>query len=476
MKRKGMQILGRSLTVLLLALGAIGCTTSDVDPLWPKARLLGRGTPTFRPGDESKTTESLVVEEPAGALTLRKALALALTRNPALVAISWSVRAAEARALQEGLPPNPDLRLRMNDFAGTGEFRSARFSEQVVRVSQVIELGGKAAKRQRAARLEAALCGWDYETKRLDVFTETTKAFLVVLAAQKRLAAAQELHDTAKHILSMVSKRVQGGAGTGLEIEEARIELGNSRIELDRAQHAMGSARGLLANHWNEKKPTFQKVTGDLDDLSPANLPTWEQVAAGIENNPDVSRWDTEGRMRKAALEREKANGIIDVRVLLGGKRVENTRDHGFFAALEIPLPIFNRNQGSISEARFNCRKTPYERRAATMLATAALRQAYQSVTVAQREANLLKTEVLPAAEAACQALKEGGLTDLQLLKAHRTLYRARTRQIDALEVFHVSLADVERLTGQAISDVTPPDRSDVPAKKKTRGNASEKR
>ena len=110
------------------------------------------------------------------------------------------------------------------------------------------------------------------------------------------------------------------------------------------------------------------------------------------------------------------------------------------------------------------------------MLATAALRQAYQSVTVAQREANLLKTEVLPAAEAACQALKEGGLTDLQLLKAHRTLYRARTRQIDALEVFHVSLADVERLTGQAISDVTPPDRSDVPAKKKTRGNASEKR
>jgi hypothetical protein len=38
-----------------------------------------------------------------------------------------------------------------------------------------------------------------------------------------------------------------------------------------------------------------------------------------------------------------------------------------------------------------------------------------------------------------------------------------------------MSLADVERLTGQAISDVTPPDRSNVPAKKKTQGNASEK-
>jgi len=474
MNRKGMQILGRSLTVLLVALGAIGCTTSDVE-LWPEARLLGRGIPTFRPDDESKTTESLAVEEPTGALTLRRALVLALTRNPALAATSWSVRTAEARALQEGLPPNPDLRVQMSDFAGTGAFRGARYSEQSVRVSQVIELGGKAAKRRRAARLEAALFGWDYETMRLNVFNETTKAFVVVLAAQKRLTAAQEMHDTAKHILSMISKRVQGGAGTGLEIEEARIELGNSRIELERARHAMESARGLLANHWDENKPKFQKVTGDLEDLSPAKIPAWEQVAAGIKNNPDVSRWETEDLMRKAALEREKAKSIIDLRVLLGGRRIEDTRDHGFMVALEIPLPVFDRNQGSISEARLNCRKTAYERRTAVMTATAALRQAYQSLSVSQREANLLKNEVLPAAQATCLALKEGGLTDLQLLKALRTLSKARIRQIDALEVFHVSLADVERMIGQAISDVAPSDRSKVPLKKKPHRDAPER-
>jgi len=472
MKRKGMQILGRSLTVLLVALGAIGCTTSEV-ALWPEARLLGRGTPTFRLDDESKP-KPLVVEEPTGALTLRKALALALTRNPTLAATSWAVRAGEARALQEGLPPNPEVRVQIRDFNGTGEFRGAGFSEQVIRVGQIIELGGKAAKRRRAARLEAALFGWDYETMRLNVFTETTKAFVVVLAAQKRLAAAQEMHDAAKQVLSMVSRRVQGGAGVGLEIEEAKIELGNSRIEVETAQHAIKSARGLLVNHWDGKAPKFQKVTGDLEDISPVKIPTWEQVAARIEDNPDVSRWETEARMRKAVLEREKAKSIMDVRVLLGGKRVEDTRDHGYFVALEIPLPIYNRNQGSISEARFNCRKTPYERRAAAMLATAALRQAYQSLSVAQREAKLLKTEVLPAAQAACLAHKGGGLTDIQLLKAQKTLFKARIRQVDALEVFHVSLADVERLIGQTISDLTPPDRPDVPPKKEPQGDASE--
>jgi len=471
---KHRQILGYSTVAMLVALSAIGCT-SDVE-VWPQERLLGRGIPTFRLDDESGATESLVVEEPTGALTLRKALALALARNPGLAATSWSVRAAEARALQEGLPPNPEMRIRLNDFAGTGTFRGARYSQQVIRLSQIIELGGKAAKRRRAVHLEAALLGWDYETMRLNVFNETTKAFVVVLAAQKRLTAAQEMHDTAKHILSMVSERVRGGAGTGLEIEEARIELGNSRIEIERAQHAMKSARGLLANHWDEKKPRFQKVTGDLEDISPVKIPAWEQVAAGIENNPDVSRWETVALMRKAALEREEAKSIIDVRVLLGGTRVEDTRDYGFFAALEIPLPVFDRNQGSISEARLNCRKAPYERRAATMAATAALRQAYQSLSVSQREVNLLKTEVLPAAQAACKALKEGDLTGIQLMKAQRTLFKARTRQIDALEVFHVSLADVERLTGQAIGDFAPPDRPNVSVEKKPQADASGKR
>ena len=473
MNRKRTQILGCSAAALLLALGAIGCTT---EPVWPEPRLLGRGIPTFRADDD--TTKSLVVEEPTGTLALRAALVLALARNPGLVATSWSVRAGEARALQEGLPPNPDVRVRLDDFAGTGAFRGARYSEQSIRVSQLIELGGKAAKRRRAARLEAALCGWDYETKRLDVFTETTKAFVVVLAAQKRLVAAQKMHDVAEQILSSVSRRVEGGAGAGLETETARIELGNSRIELERARYAISAARGLLASHWGEKNPKFQKATGDLEDISPAKIPAWEQVPAGIEDNPDVSRWETEARMRKAALEREKAKSIPDVRVLVGGKRLEDTRDYGYMVALEIPLPVYNRNQGSISEAKLNYLKTAYERQAATMVVTAALRQAYQSLSVSQREAKLLKDDILPAAQATCLALKGGAGAEMQflkLLKAQRTLFKARTRQIDALEVFHVSLADVERLTGRAIGDLATPDRPGAPPKKEPKGDASEK-
>ena len=181
--------------------------------------------------------------------------------------------------------------------------------------------------------------------------------------------------------------------------------------------------------------------------------------------------------MRQAALEREKADSIPDLRVLLGGRRLEDTGDYGHSVGLEVSLPIFDRNQGSIREARFNCIKTAHERREATMAATAELREAYQSLSVSQREANLLKTEVLPAAQRALdatrQAFKGGAVTDLQLLKAQRTLFRAKSSQIDALEDFHVALADVERLIGQAIGDLAPPDRSDGPPPKEPQRRTS---
>ena len=476
------RILRHSATAMLVTLGAVGCAERDPEPLWPEPRALGRDIRAFRPvgGAAKPVARSIEVEEPAGTIRLREALALALVRSPKLAAASWAVRAADARALQEGLMPNPEVRVRMDDFGGAGEFEGTRYSEQGIRLSQVIELGGKAAKRRRTARLEAALCGWDYETTRLDVFTETTKAFVAVLAAQKRLAAAQEMHDLAEQVMSLVSRRVRGGAGSDLETDEARIELGSSRIDLEQARQALEADRAVLASHWDEKSPRFRGAIGDLEDMSPTQIPPWEQVLARIEGNPDVSRWETEARMRQAALEREKANGIPDVRVLLGNRRLEETGDYGYSVALEVSLPIFDRNQGSIREARFNCVKARYEHRAATMVAVATLRQAYQSLSISRRTAVLLKNEVLPAAQRALgttrRALEGGTVTDLQLLKAQRTLFKARTRQIDALEVFHVSVADVERLIGQPISDLRPSDRPDSPTRRRTPAEPSGKR
>lgn len=63
--------------------------------------LWGVNWPHYRPPRKATNApaQSPAIEEPAGALTLRQALALALARNPDLAVFSWDVRLGEARML-----------------------------------------------------------------------------------------------------------------------------------------------------------------------------------------------------------------------------------------------------------------------------------------------------------------------------------------------------------------------------------------
>ena len=63
------------------------------------------------------------IKEPTGALTLREALALALTENPELAPFAWQARANEARILQAGLRLNPELGFAGGGRSGHGQFQ-----------------------------------------------------------------------------------------------------------------------------------------------------------------------------------------------------------------------------------------------------------------------------------------------------------------------------------------------------------------
>jgi cobalt-zinc-cadmium efflux system outer membrane protein len=137
---------------------------------------LGRDLPAYRAPAAPFPPAQPPVGELKGALSLEEVLRAALLRNPALSSTAFEVRAAEARTLQASLLPNPELELELEDFGGTGEVRGVRASESTLQLSQLVELGGKRAKRVGAAGLERGLATWDYEAKRLEVLTEATKA------------------------------------------------------------------------------------------------------------------------------------------------------------------------------------------------------------------------------------------------------------------------------------------------------------
>ena len=356
---------------VIFAVVAPGCALPEWGSSLPEPRPLGSGYGRYAPTESGAPAAGSVdpasssETEPTGELSLRKAVGAALLRSPELASFAWGVRQAEAEQLQASLPPNPDLEAEFENFAGTGEFRGTRALETTVSLSQLVELGGKRGKRTRLASLGSRLAGWDYETKRLDVLTDVTRKYAALLAAQPRLDLARENLKLAEAAMGAVEKRVSAGKSAATEGLKASVEVATSRIETRRAERELAVARQQLAATWGSDKALFDRAVGDLAEISPP--PEAEALTPLLAQNPEIARWEAQAAQRQATLDLAKAAAVSDVKVGVGYRQSWETgaNDGAMLVTASVPLPLFDRNQGEISRARFGIQKAHADRNAA---------------------------------------------------------------------------------------------------------------
>ena len=433
----------------------IGCGGHQVDVAWQEARSLGRDLTTYQPQIQPPTAEEPIsLQEPTGTINLRHALALALMHNPDLRAFSWDVRVGEAKTLQAGLRPNPELEAEIEEFGGSGDLSGFGAVETAIQLGYTIELGGKRGKRRQIAALETKLAGWDYETARLDLLTQVTQAFIDVLAAQEAVALNEELVRLAEQVFNTVKAQVEAGKVSPVEGTRAQVELANSRIALEGSKRGLEAVRKVLAATWGSTAPAFEGVEGQFEMTKP--IPTAEHLANRISQNPDIARWTVEMAQRHAAIKLEKSGRIPDLSIGGGMKHLNEIGEVALIFGLSFPLPLFDRNQGAIREAEYNLKKAFEERKSAEVAVRTALATAYGALSAATTTATALKDEVLPGAQSAFDAVTEGyriGKFDfLEMLDAQRTLFEVRGSYIDALAEYHKAVADVERLIGEPLN------------------------
>ncbi len=390
------------------------------------------------------------VADPTGVLTLRDVLMLSVSRSPELHVYPYELRAADARTLQAGVLPNPELAIEVEELAGSGDRSGFDAAETTVRIDQPIELGGKRMKRKHVAQLDRELTEWDYESARLDVIREATQAFVAVLAAQDRVVLAGKLVELSRQAQAAVAQRVEAGRDSPVDELRASVVLSMSRIEQQKAEKTLAAARHKLAAVWGGKADLFERISGDLYQISPPSPPG--DPLSAIATNPDVGRWETQEHRQRAVLRLEKANAVPDVTVGGGVQRFEETDDSAMVVGLSVPVPLFDRNQGGIREAVAELAKTCRQREAAQVRTLASLSAAVSAMSAAYEEATTLRNDVLPKAEQAFEAARDGyqqGKFDyLYVLDTQRTLFETQAGYIDAVEACHGLQADVRRLTG----------------------------
>ena len=171
-----------------------------------------------------------------------------------------------------------------------------------------------------------------------------------------------------------------------------------------------------------------------------------------LQQNPEQARWAAEIAQREAALALERSKRVVDVAVSAGYRRYTTVDSNAFVVGVSLPLPLFNRNAGSIEEARIRLAQGHEQRRAAETQVAAALADAYAALAAAHDEITIVRTSVLPAAQQTFDAISEGYRLGrfgfLDVLEAQRTVIGAGNQHLQALSNYHQAVVNMERLIG----------------------------
>jgi cobalt-zinc-cadmium efflux system outer membrane protein len=401
---------------------------------------------------DSNTQDHLNITE----LTLEQAQSQTLKHNPVLVAFASDIRARDAAVLQSNLFPNPELDVEIENFGGEDELKSFDGAETTISLSQLIELGGKRNKRNQIAVLEKDLADWNYQSQKLDILTSVSKAFIETMVAQEQVALNNDLVNLAGQTAIAVAVKADAGKVSPIEKTKAMVELASAESEASKAARELKAAKSRLAGFWGSASVEFKRVTGDLTNLT--DLPSEDLLKTYLRGNPDLARWKSETDRSQSALALAHSEAFPDLTLSAGVRNFQETDDNAFVAGISIPIPLFNRNQGGIAEARELIGKVNAEQRAVEATILSRFSDTWQTLSGAYEESMTLQNDILPGAREAYESTeagyREGKLDYLQMLDAQRTYFTVIRQYLMALGTYHMARTDMERLINVSLNDV----------------------
>ena len=382
-------------------------------------------------------------------VTLAEALARAGKSSPTLAAARADVAAAEGRAVQAGLRPNPELGLEVENFAGTGPFSGLGEAENTVTVGQRFELGGKRSARQRAAQAEVDVARLRLQVAGADLSQQVRNAYAEAYADARRLDLAREQFLRAENLQKVAVELVDAGREPPLRAMRARTAT----------FEAVGRVRAAEAKHLQSQR-ALAALWGGADDLPEPSGAADETLPEGIADPTttlDVRLAEAEVTVSIAVVGRERSLAQPDVTVTVGARQFRGTDDTALVVGASMPIGVFDRNQGNVAAA--NAERTGAEARRNAALAGAirGTRDAQAALRTAESRLTFLRTRAEPEAVEAVRIAREGfsagRFTLLDVLDAEEALNTVQSDIITAEQERGQSAAALIRATQAQGSD-----------------------
>jgi len=306
--------------------------------------------------DPLKTSDGLSKLPPAPPpvlrLSLNETIALFLRQNFDLIISSFGIDSAKGQQITARLFPNPTLIVNTaaSFTQGLTPSNSGQISPQI---QQLFEMAGKRGYRIESAAFGTQSAEANFEDAIRQLGFTLKDAYYRVQLAQRRLAIAEENRDRFARILEVNTIRFKKGYIAEVDLIRIRLQIVDFQAQVIQAIQEADQGRADLRTLLGVTPAVELLLTTELDyhrvepDIDALRL-------VAIEARPDIRAKRLTQSQRMADLKLAKAYRYPDV-TIGAGYAVQGARGPDLpqmpTLGINVPLPIFNRNQGGIVQS-----------------------------------------------------------------------------------------------------------------------------
>ena len=405
---------------------------------------------------------------PGFELHLPDALALARRGNWELRSAQADVAIARANLRTARQHPNPSLSVitsrihndGLGDATPLGNDLWSRGYDTVTQLGQTLELAGKRGLRRRAAAAAADAARARLADNRRTLEAEVLRAYVAAALASADVRIARESASYLRDEARIAEVRWKAGDISRSDLDQ--IEIAAARLDLDAhgAENAALGQRVALETLLGVSAPGGDIVIADsLEALVDSTGVAAQRPQGGV--RPDLAAAQAEQHRADAAWRLEKAQRIPDPTLVLQFEHQPPDRPNTLGIGLALPLPLWNRNTGSIEAARSARDQADIEAERAAAAIAADIASGRAALEEASSRWRRYRDELRPRSDSIRRsvslAYEKGGASLLDLLEAQRNDNDVRHATIQAASDSAIAATQLHAATTTIIPEVTRP-------------------
>lgn len=388
---------------------------------------------------------------PSLPLTMKDAVTLTLELHPELRTFTSRQRVQEGRIQQAGVGERAQLGVMVEDALGTGQHRALKSMQTSLTFSWLLQQE-QLDSRVGVAKTEAERIQDELQIAALDLAAYTASQYIQILVNQERLRLGNLAVSQAKDVVNAISKRVEVGKSSAVEMQLAEVELTRKELAVEDMEHILDVGLYQLSSQWGQQGRAY-RLTGDL--LSLPDIPILAVQLNKLKDTPQIRRLLTEQRIAESKMELARIEAKPQWLITAGVRRYETSDDFGLVAGISIPWGQSNRNAGEIAALKAEKQVLETEQDALMQKLDAQLYALLQEMTHSHHVIDTVRTRVIPLLESALKeanrAFDLGQINYSQWSEVRRELITAQSRLLDTYESLHLQHIEIQRLTGTSL-------------------------